>query len=310
MPSSRSIAAIGVLMLAPALCCFIGVGVLVHLGLPIVHAESRRQQDRAEEATELQERLASHQRQNRKADEELAREKERLAALEVELAAEQQRVEQAKQEAGRAEDELAAWEDKLRTLRERLASLRQQLALEESSPEGHDGGSPIELHPLLHPFLTDALDEDAADLDRSREEKEAELRRAEAERARLEAKRRAIEQELADAQKTYAVTSLLGGNASRARDAVFAECTADALILQPEETRLGPALTEADQRAFLARLRDPRYVVFLIRPDGLGTFRRYRNLVLSENRTGSEQIDIGFEPVNADWALVYPEGKG
>jgi myosin heavy subunit len=103
------------------------------------------------------------------------------------------------------------------------------------------------------------------------------------------------------------VTSLSGGSSPHIQSATFVECTAQGVILQPQKKEQKKVPDKNDRKAFLAAARITRYVVFLIRPDGFESFDQYHNLILSENKDSHDPIDIGYEPVNADWNLVYPE---
>jgi hypothetical protein len=90
------------------------------------------------------------------------------------------------------------------------------------------------------------------------------------------------------------------------KPAVFVECTAAGVLLMPERTLLQATVPPAARETFLARVTARGYVVFLIRPDGLTAFERYREVVQTYNKTTRNTLNIGYEPVNADWKLVYP----
>jgi uncharacterized protein YlxW (UPF0749 family) len=90
------------------------------------------------------------------------------------------------------------------------------------------------------------------------------------------------------------------------KPAVFVECTADGVLLMPERTLLQAAVPPTARETFLARVTAKGYAVFLIRPDGLTAFKRYREVLETYNNTARSKVDMGYEPVNADWKLVYP----
>jgi hypothetical protein len=46
--------------------------------------------------------------------------------------------------------------------------------------------------------------------------------------------------------------------------------------------------------------------VFLIRPDGFTAFENYRDVLQTHNTSATRALDLGYEPVDADWQLVYP----
>jgi hypothetical protein len=82
------------------------------------------------------------------------------------------------------------------------------------------------------------------------------------------------------------------------------------VILQPAGTQLGDDPDDDDRRVFLSAASRTGYVVFMIRPDGFRSFNNYRRIVASVNQGSPGKLDCGFEPVNADWKLIYPGQKG
>lgn len=140
---------------------------------------------------------------------------------------------------------------------------------------------------------------------------EERLRQARERRARLEAERRGAEEDLEQQSRTYSVGALGGGAFHAQRPPVFAECDAGGILVQPEGRRLGAIPNAAESAQFLGLARAARHIVFLIRPAGIESFRRYRAIALEENGRTGEKIDVGFEPVGSDWVLVYPgQGRG
>ncbi len=144
----------------------------------------------------------------------------------------------------------------------------------------------------------------------AKEQLEAELKNASVEERRLLTDRDALLRDRQERQKTFSVTALTGASSGQLRPATFVECAERRAIIQPQATALSAASDVSDSQALLAAARRTNYVVFLVRPDGFETFQRYRALLLSESQQAGVPIDLGFEPVNADWVLVYPGQKG
>jgi predicted RNase H-like nuclease (RuvC/YqgF family) len=90
------------------------------------------------------------------------------------------------------------------------------------------------------------------------------------------------------------------------RSATFADCSAAGIAVNPGNLRLGLDPNDSDKDVFLAAAKRTKYVVFLIRPDGYKSFSQYYDKVRSQNQSSFDRIDIGYEPVNADWILKYP----
>jgi hypothetical protein len=122
-------------------------------------------------------------------------------------------------------------------------------------------------------------------------------------------------------QKSYAIVPYKGANGTFRRP-VFVECTADAVTIQPEGIKLtvedfdGPlrsgnplaaairaAHEELNGRAAAAGrtdLPDP-YPLLIVRPDGAAAYAAAIDAIRSWDS------DYGYEFVEADWKLKYPE---
>lgn len=200
-------------------------------------------------------------------------------------------------------------EEKARIFEQKLAALQQQLAkicLSNSMKE------PLDLHTSLNQEFSEKMKnfiKVKADLIATREEVWAELLQIEKECHDLSNQWEFVQRQLKDERKTYVVTSLTGGRGQQ-DPAIFAECTSKGIVIQPEGILLSQGLTPNDQKTFLTYVQKTYYVVFLIRPDGLKNFFQYRRLVFSQNRLEKQTVNIGFEPVNEDWILTYPEKEG
>jgi TolA-binding protein len=122
-------------------------------------------------------------------------------------------------------------------------------------------------------------------------------------------------------ERSYAIVPYKGPNGTFRRP-VYVECTREAIILQPEGIRLSAddfsrplvsgnplaAAIRAAQEELNARARtaggaelpDP-YPLFIVRPDGIKAYE----VALAATRTWDS--DYGYEFVDADWKLAYPD---
>jgi len=144
----------------------------------------------------------------------------------------------------------------------------------------------------------------------SLEELRARVAAAEKQRTELNVKLDALKQSQAKQEKILSVMALSGRHRTNTRPAMFVECMADGVFLQPRQERLPVRPAAVERGVFTAFIEETDYVVFLIRPDGFESFWQYYRLARSRNASPSTAIDVGYEPVNADWHLLYPEQKG
>lgn len=265
---------VGMMFLVSIICCLIGSGALAHL---FISTQTEKRQDCNSLFNQIRQREAA-----------LAYLRE--SALQV--------------------------EGDLRRLLLELRQLQALLKQAEGSLE-----TPKEKEPLKEELerLQRMISEAAAKIQRlkeiCRDTKEIELSRknltmmlenVEAERNHLLAQRDQARKNAAFRSNVFSVTALGGGCSGRTRAAVFAECSEQGLIVQPKGKHLNSIPTVEDKQTFLSFVQKTHYVVFLIRPDGFSTFSRYRRLA---NTGMNDPVDIGFEPVNTDWRLVYPTQK-
>jgi hypothetical protein len=135
------------------------------------------------------------------------------------------------------------------------------------------------------------------------------------------------EKELADLRsqsptnKSYAIVPYEGRSGTHRRP-IYIECTAESIIIQPEGVRflpwdfMGPlrsgnplasalraAREELNQRARAAREQElpEAYPLILVRPNGGHTYRMVVAAVESWD------VQFGYEMVDADWELTFPE---
>lgn len=155
-----------------------------------------------------------------------------------------------------------------------------------------------------------ALRAEGAEREKERQDLAKKLSEAEELHRRFAAERDRAREEAQQAHKTYSVTALNAGGVQRDRPALFAECQAGGITLQPGGKVLGIRMETGEQQSFLSLAKQAGHVVFLIRPDGFDSFYRYRSLLMSENRRSTRPVEMGFEPVDADWILKYPGKEG
>jgi hypothetical protein len=143
------------------------------------------------------------------------------------------------------------------------------------------------------------------------------------EAARLSAQLRGLEvvlDELKAARKRDATTYSLmpyRGKRGDSRRPLYLECTADGLVFHPDRKTLSGIATpqqvrnevetrvERQRKSVLAQGGQPEkraYLLMLVRPDGIGTY--YAAL----GALKAKEIDFGYEFIDADWVLDFPEG--
>lgn len=152
--------------------------------------------------------------------------------------------------------------------------------------------------------------ESNARLNISLEELKKRLQEASDESERLSAECDLAREKKEEERKNVSVTTIGGTQKNRHLKPVFVECASQKAILQPQAKELSSNPDKSDQEAFLDFARRTGYVVFLIRPDGFGCFENYRDLMISANKNARSPVEYGYEPVNADWNLIYPGKEG
>ena len=171
------------------------------------------------------------------------------------------------------------------------------------------------------------LEATLAELDRAGVDDRHQRARLEDELQRVRAEIAAAEQELADARRdaehrarSYAIVPYHGPNETRRRP-IYIECTADAVILQPEgivltdddfDGPMGPgnplaAALRAEREYLLEKQSfDPNvagepYPLLLVRPEGIVAYYVARSAMKS---WGSE---FGYEMIGDDWKLKFQQ---
>lgn len=174
---------------------------------------------------------------------------------------------------------LAAVEKKIQDLQQTLEWLRMRMALlqdEQISPE---------------------------EIDRL-------LQEAKQQRDRLIAQLQDMEQQEEKDRTVVSVTHLSGRHVQSSGAVLFIECIADGVIVQPQQERFARRPDADAETAFRSSLEPVQHVVFLVRPAGFESFWRYHALVTAANEAGQANTEIGYEPVDQDWHLIYPGQEG
>ena len=147
------------------------------------------------------------------------------------------------------------------------------------------------------------LEERVARMRLSRTAREAEVNRLEREIESIKREIAGVQRQMDEKERMQAKELVPSGSR---RPAVFMECDSEGVWIMPERKLLEVSVPLASRGAFLARVKSKGYVVFLIRPGGFKAFERYREVLETHNKTSTAKYDYGYEPVNADWKLVYP----
>lgn len=304
MPAREFILVIGALFLIPVLFCLVGAGILVHMASAMAHAP---QPNRPLDKTVLAREMERLQQTNGEINKELQQESRRLLALVEEAQAAERRAHVAQTERKRVEKQAGQREAAAASLEAELAILRRQVNELDPRVRNVPWNGPVEVHPLVMAMLkeTESSRRKAADRSALQEGKKAELETAEEQNRLLRARHDGVTGQLSKKRTTFTLVPPPGTNPQAGRHAMFVECTAEKVIIQPAGRALSAAYTSQDQTTFLRYARKADYVGFLIRPDGFRTFQQYRQLVRSENNTRSTPIAVGFEPVDAHWTLAY-----
>lgn len=264
------------LLAAPVLCCLAVSAFFLNVAERQVQADEMKKSG-------LFQRVKEARLEAEALDKAIAGKGRQLANLTS--AAEKQ--EQEKANTQETQEIVAADLRKRQALEEKLAGLiRRKAELEEETS------------------VADSLRSKVSQLTLSRSELEPRIAEAKTEAERLEKALGGLKKQREQNKKTFDVRALYGGP-MRQRAAVFVECGGNGVIIQPQGKQLSRSAEPTEQRTLLSLARKTGYVVFLVRPDGLESFRRYRQVVVSQNNATEAAIDLGYEPVDSDWVLTY-----
>ncbi len=131
--------------------------------------------------------------------------------------------------------------------------------------------------------------------------------------AKLESKLAELKAARGREKQTYSVVPYRGKRGDDRRP-VYVECSARGVIFHPERKELSPPLQNEDVRAGVARHaaalhpgaaaeERPPYCLLLVRPDGIEPYWELQAVLRSL------QIDFGYEFIDADWLLDFPEDE-
>jgi len=198
----------------------------------------------------------------------------------------------------KAEEELADYQARLAHAETATQKIRDELARLEQLARQLDTETP-------------AVPEEVEHLKRLLAQQQQRLTDAELELAELQ-------QEAAQMKKSYAIVPTRHANGTFRRP-IYIECRDNKIILQPEGVELGPADFQAldepanpfntvlrtirqyyTETGQVARGSEP-YPLLIVRPTGI---EMYENALTA---TGDWVRDFGYEIVNEDWDIQYPE---
>jgi len=258
----------------PVFCCFIGIGAFLQVAVSALEQG-------------LKEKASEGEKEGKQLRDAIAAEDRRIAELLRKLDIARHEVDEGR----KLDGETAAQRAQLARQLEELEKLRAEIAelertLEQLRSAGKDRPGQVA----------------------SKQELERRLREAQQEQRRLVAELDKVQREIEDKEKIHVVTEL-GAGARHTRKPVYVECVGSGVILQPAGTQLGGDPGDADRNAFVSAASRTGYVVFMIRPDGFRSFNNYRRIITLVNQESPGKLDCGFEPVNADWKLLYPGQK-
>jgi len=280
-PSNRKNLVIA-MFATPVILCFIGMGALLNMLVFSMHEEQLANVDASQK---YQDAIAENQRHR------------------DELAGQEARAEQARKE--KEEEDKAAEEE--RANNEAAEDWEKKTAESEAGNDGRREQVPDKEKKTAQ---LPGVRQQNARLNVSLEKLKQDLQEAETELQRLSAECDVARKEKDKERRRVDVTALDGTRKVSDHKPVFVECSRGKAILQPQERTLSADPGAADRETLLAAARRTRYVVFLVRPDGFRCFENYRSFVISAGQKTGAPIEFGYEPVNADWELVFPGKEG
>lgn len=233
-------------------------------------------------------------------------------------------------------DREAEWERRRHDLHEKLQNQMQELDSKEASLEHQltEISRDLQTEQARGPVLDHELQDAKANLIRQEKtmtariletaQKKQQSEATQAELMKLTADLVRMEQTLADLktlrqrqQQTYSLVPYRGRRGDNRRP-IYLECASGSLIFHPDRWTI-PA-TDASASAILQEVerrinrhqatgdtdtqkKETPYLLLLVRPDGIVTY--YRTLSALRNL----QVDFGYEFVEPDWILSFPEDE-
>ncbi|MCS7304959.1 MAG: hypothetical protein NZ602_07615 [Thermoguttaceae bacterium] len=308
MPRSNSrVMIFGLMCVVPVLLCFIGGGVLLYVAADESSGEVAQRVQDHQTAAQLEEkcrvlhrRIAELEEQLREADRRLEKAKKaeglqsQVSQLQQERERLQQELEQLRKQweeiqkrLSTSSHELARLEQEVAKAQAKLAHLQQKIQEMQPGPgEAQDQGPTMAELEAAKQQLTEALQRQ----NNINEQKQARLDE--------------LSQKVKEPGRTLRVDEIRGsGQWQLPPNPLYVECDGQGILLQPEKCRLPTRPTSSQEEEFLRTVRDRKYVLFLVRPNGFDSFRVYRQLL----RQKAGGIDYGYEPIRQDGEVLYPE---
>jgi regulator of replication initiation timing len=311
------------MILLPVLICLIGVGAFLHIAVAVVGEEEQdkanlgrqlgeldeRRQELERQLSQVKPRLAelghglTQERENAEAAQKLTEELRRLLAEKSKLDAERAdlaaRLAAATTSRDQAEQRAGQTREKVQQAQRRVAQLETDLA----------GAKPSRPGPQPAPSGGPEPNTSVRDWESRFAQRRAALEASKTESQRLAAQLAQIQRELTAPERTVHVTGFRGTQEWNAPEPLYVECEGAGVKVQPSGTRFAASPSPEQRDAFLQTVRQTGYVLFLIRPDGFESFKQYRKIVASREPNSDKPTEYGYEPVNAEWRMVYPEKK-
>jgi len=312
------------LLLAPLLCCVIAVGAFLHVAVAFVEAQGQEQADRWNQVEKLagatkdlekqiaglDQRIAELRRQlaeqRKRADvanqleEELRRLREQKVRLEQELAELRKKLAKAKEMVAEGKKQVEKEREAKTTKQEKIRRKQEDVARAENNVARTDK----EVGKLLS--LDDLPGESSNDLQNQLAQKQQKLRDEQLKAEKLNAQLADLGKTPKAMEPTFVVERIKSTRRWNAPSPVYVECDGKGVLLQPEGMRLSSRPDASDIARFLGAAEKTRYVLFLIRPSGYRSYQSYCEILNRENGKRGSPMDYGYEPINEDWNLIYP----
>jgi hypothetical protein len=323
---SRKLVVAG-LFLAPVICCVIAIGAFLHVAVSFVEAEEQekaemQQQvqkltataaDLEQELADLEARIAQLQQQlreqqekaeaARKLAEEIRRLEEQQEALAQQLATLRDKLQKAEELVQQTEQEVQNQREAITATQEECQQARNDITQAEQGVERGNG----KVRELLS--VDELPAESPEGLQQQRRKVDDDLQRERTETERLQAQLARLRRHNDEMSRSFRLSDLKTTNHWQAPDPVYVECDQQGVLIQTAGTRFGTWPDATDTVNFISTARRTGYVLFLVRPSGYSSFWRYRKTIEAESRESGRAIDYGYEPINEDWILIYPEGS-
>ena len=313
------------MLLAPIVCCFIGVGVFLHVVVSMAQSDEQAKAN----LRARQQAIVADSQTLEKELEVLQRRIEELRKRLVDAQATGETVRQLERELNLLLAQKAELESRLAQLRQELAQTQGSVTKAERDAqkltgEAKQARAKIEqtqrqvaaAQAKLGPSATDPRDPFAEDvgpatgsqqLQGQLDAQRSALAASERELERLNSELGQLMREREENDKTFELKPLKGTRRWNAPQAVYVECNGSGVTILPAGTTFATDAPADQEQPFLEQATRTGYVLFLIRPSGFASFTRYRDLLTAKRGSGRNRLDFGYEPVNEDWLLILPK---